>query len=201
VSQPAPIAVPRADLLTRGGEPADSDLLRRHLHGDPDAFSTLFRRHKQDLWAVAIRLLGDVDRAAEAIQDAMVLAVRNGPDFGGGDAATTWLYRVVVNVCVDRMRRSAPPAGDGTVTAALRRLVIEQQSALVLIDMLGFSVADASMILGISVATVLSRSARGRQRLLTELTHANQPGLSRTLQLGRDAAIDGGAVACHGVSR
>lgn len=158
----------------QGGEPTDPDLIRKHLQGDPDAFSALFRRHKQELWAVAIRLLGDVDRAAAAIQDAMILAFWQRPEFGGGDAVTTWLYRIVVNVCLERMRRSPAAASDWDLMAALRDLAVEQQSALVLVDMLGFSVADASMILGVSADTLVSRRARGRARLVTELTRAQQ---------------------------
>jgi RNA polymerase sigma-70 factor, ECF subfamily len=169
VGRSSPSTAPEGEVSARTGEPTDADLLCRHLQGEPDAFSSLFRRHKQELWAVTIRLLGDAGLAAEAIQDAMILAFWNGPEFGGGDAITTWLYRIVVSVCVDRMRRCPPPAGDGDVMAALRHLAVEQQSALVLVDMLGFSIADAAAILGVSADTLLSRCARGRARLLTEL--------------------------------
>jgi RNA polymerase sigma-70 factor, ECF subfamily len=168
-------AAPLRAVSARGDEPADADLLGRHLQGDPDAFSSLFRRHKQELWAVAIRLLGDVSLAAQAIQDAMILAFWKAPELGGGgDVVTTWLQRIVVNVCLDRMRSFPPPASDGDVMAALRHLDVEQQSALVLVDMLGFSEADASEILGVSADTLLSRRARGRARLVTELTHLQQ---------------------------
>jgi RNA polymerase sigma-70 factor, ECF subfamily len=170
----SPTAEGEGEASAQGGEPTDPDLIRKHLQGDPDAFSALFRRHKQELWAVAIRLLGDVDRAAGAIQDAMILAFWNGPEFGGGNAVTTWLYHIVVNVCLERMRRSPPAASDWDLMAALRQLVVEQQSALVLVDMLGFSVADASTILGVSADTLLSHRARGRARLVAELTHAQQ---------------------------
>jgi len=167
-------AAPLRAVSARGGEPADAELLARHLQGDPDAFGSLFRRHKQELWAVAIRLLGDVGLAAQAIQDAMVLAFWKVPELGGGDVVTTWLHRIVVNVCLDRMRSFPPPADDGDVMAALRHLDVEQQSALVLVDMLGFSVADACEILGVSADALLSRRDRGRARLVTELTHLQQ---------------------------
>lgn len=104
----------------------------------------------------------------------MIQAFWNASEVGGGAAVTAWLYRIVVNVCLDRMRSSPSPASDGDVMAALRHLVVEQQSALVLVDMLGFSVADASEILGVSADTMLSRRARGRARLVRELTHAQQ---------------------------
>lgn len=166
-------AAPQGPVSARGGEPADADLLGVHLQGDPDAFCTLFRRHKEDLWAVAIRMLGDAGGAAGAIQEAMVQAFRKEPESVGGYAVTTWLCRVVVSACLGRMRRS-PPASDGHVMAALRRLVVEQQAALVLIDMLSFSVADASTILGVSADTLVSRCDRGRAQLVAELRHDQQ---------------------------
>ena len=106
----------------------------------------------------------------------MILAFWKAPEFGGGDAVTTWLYRIVVNVCLERMRRSPTAASDWDLMAALRHLVVEQQSALVLVDMLGFSVADASIILGVSADTLLSRCDRGRARLVAELRHELQSG-------------------------
>jgi RNA polymerase sigma-70 factor, ECF subfamily len=174
LTSPSPSAALQGAFSAQGGEPTDAELLRGHLQGDPDAFSALFRRHKQELWAVAIRLLGDVGRAAEAIGDAMVLAFWRPPDFGSGEDITIWLYRIVVNVCLDWMRRSPPPASDGDVLAALRHLAVEQQAALVLIDMLGFSLPDASRMLGVSAGTLFSWRARGRVHLLSELTHAEQ---------------------------
>jgi RNA polymerase sigma-70 factor, ECF subfamily len=154
----------------------DADLLGMHLQGDPDAFGALFRRHRQGLWAIAIRMLGDVERAADAIQGAMIAAVwtASASDPHSGDDVKTWLYRILVNMCLDRMRRATPDASSLDEMAAMRHLVVEQQSALVLVDMLGFSVADASHLLGVSERTLRSRCARGRARLLAALTHVQQ---------------------------
>jgi RNA polymerase sigma-70 factor (ECF subfamily) len=179
-------------------QPTDSDLLRRHVSGDKDAFGQLFLRHRDRLWAVALRTLGDADDAADALQDAMISAFRRAADFRGDSAVTTWLHRIVVNACLDRMRRKAArPATTGMdertldalargpahpdhaaatdtsldVLAALRTLAFEQRAALVLIDMLGYSVADAAEVLGVSPGTVKSRCARGRARLLPQLAH------------------------------
>jgi RNA polymerase sigma-70 factor (ECF subfamily) len=173
-------------------------LLRRHVNGDADAFGLLFIRHKDRLWAVAVRALGDPEEAADALQDAMISAFRQASGFRGDSAVTTWLHRIVVNACLDRLRRRAarptvsglderamdvlspgpvtPDAGDSAdtaldVTAALRTLPPDQQAALVLVNMLGYSVADAAGVLGISPGTVKSRCARGRARLLPRLAH------------------------------
>src|SRR5450432_493126 len=179
-----------------GDWPSDLDLLRRHAAGDNEAFGELFRRHRDRLWAVALRTVGDPEEAADALQDAMVSAFRRAGDFRGESAVTTWLHRIVVNACLDRLRRRAArpavPAGsdqalealapqDGDharatetrldVDAALQTLSPEQRAALVVVDMLGFSVADAAVILDISPGTIKSRCARARARLLPHLSH------------------------------
>ena len=90
----------------------DRDLLAAHVAGDPAAFGVLFRRHRDRLWAVALRTTGDPEDAADALQDAMVSAFRRAGSYRGDDAVTTWLHRVVVNACLDRLRRSKVRAAD-----------------------------------------------------------------------------------------
>jgi RNA polymerase sigma-70 factor (ECF subfamily) len=197
---------------------SDAQLLERHTEGDPEAFGLLFLRHRDRLWAVALRTLCDPEEAADALQEAMISAFRRAGDFRGDSAVTTWLHRIVVNASLDRLRRkaahAASPVGDeGTldllatqgrlpattdpashrdttldVEAALRLIPPEQRAALVLVDMLGYPVADAAAVLDISVGTVKSRCARGRARLLPYLEHlrggpaadpAGEGGISR----------------------
>ena len=178
------------------GQTSDAELLRRHVGGDTEAFGELFRRHRDRLWAVALRTVCDQEEAADALQDAMLSAFRRAADFRGESAVTTWLHRIVVNACLDRLRRraarpafagdenalaalAAPDGADSVaatatrldVDAALRMLPPPQRAALVLVDMLGFSVADAADILGISPGTVKSRCARSRARLLPLVEH------------------------------
>jgi RNA polymerase sigma-70 factor (ECF subfamily) len=186
------------------GEPSDGALLRQHAHGDPEAFGLLFKRHSGRLWAVALRITCDPDDAADALQEAMISAFRRAGDFRGDSAVTTWLHRIVVNASLDLLRRrSARPvawSGDPDelpvpdprsmhdssaatdsrldVNAALRMLPPPQRAALVLVDMLGYPVAAAALILGVSEGTVKSRCARGRAKLLPRLSHlrADYPG-------------------------
>ena len=87
------------------GERSDLDLLRAHVAGDRDAFAELFRRHRDRLWAVALRTIGDREEAADALQDALLSAHRSAARFRGEAAVTTWLHRIVVNACLDRIRR------------------------------------------------------------------------------------------------
>ncbi|WP_243058297.1 RNA polymerase sigma factor SigM [Nocardioides sp. SR21] len=85
-------------------EPTDHDLLRAHVDGDPDAFGILFHRHRDRLWAVALRTMGNREDAADGLQDGLVAAYRRAGTFRGDAAVTTWLHRVVVNACLDRIR-------------------------------------------------------------------------------------------------
>src|ERR1700724_969530 len=87
--------------------PSDQELLRRHVAGDNEAFGELFRRHRDRLWAVALRTVCDPEEAPNALQDAMVSAFRRAADFRGESAVTTWLHRIVVNASLDRLRRRA----------------------------------------------------------------------------------------------
>ena len=93
---------PREGLLD---EPDDRALLHAHLDGDPEAFSRLFIRHRDRLWAVALRTTGDREEAADALQDALIAAFRRAESYRGDAAVTTWLHRIVVNACLDRLRR------------------------------------------------------------------------------------------------
>ena len=176
--------------------PSDAELLRRHVAGDSEAFGELFRRHRDRLWAVALRTVGDPEEAGDALQDAMISAFRRAGDFRGDAAVTTWLHRIVVNACLDRLRRKAArpavSAGDEQafealvaqdsdparttdtrldIHAALQILPPQQRAALLVVDMLGFSVADAAIILDTSQGTVKSRCARARARLLPHVAH------------------------------
>jgi RNA polymerase sigma-70 factor (ECF subfamily) len=169
--------------------PDDKALLAAHVAGDPDAFAELMRRHRDRLWAVALRTLGDREEAADALQDAMISAFRSSDRFRGDAAVTTWLHRIVVNACLDRLRRRqsrptvpladtdpAPVAAVDSdtaldVRAALARLPDEQRIALILVDVQGYSVSEVAAILRIPEGTVKSRCARGRVRLAALLGH------------------------------
>ncbi|MFI9327627.1 RNA polymerase sigma factor SigM [Kitasatospora sp. NPDC052868] len=193
--------------MTDGADRTDDDatLLARHVAGDREAFGLLVNRHRDRLWAVALRTLGDREEAADALQDALVSAFRSAHTFQGRSAVTTWLHRIVVNACLDRARRtatrrtkpldddpqrldslvgSAEPADSPVVraevrrevTAALAELPVEQRAALVLVDMQGYPVAEAAELLGVPVGTVKSRCARGRARLLPLVRHLREDG-------------------------
>jgi RNA polymerase sigma-70 factor (ECF subfamily) len=195
--------------------PSDAELLRAHVEGDPHAFAELVRRHRDRLWAVAIRTIGDREDAADAVQDALLSAHRAAARFRGESAVTTWLHRIVVNACLDRMRRRQAhptvPLPDGThsddgpprgpepaapildhdtalvVRQALAALPIEQRAALVLVDVQGYPVLEAAEILGVAEGTIKSRCARGRARMAISLGHLRRG----SDEAGRDAGHAG----------
>jgi RNA polymerase sigma-70 factor (ECF subfamily) len=189
--------------VTEPPESTDRQLLRAHVDGDSEAFGVLVRRHQDRLWAVALRTTGNPDDAADALQDALVSAFRRAGSFRGDAQVTTWLHRIVVNACLDLLRRRTAkatqpiPDDDRTpalsettgpsdvsdvterradVMAALGQLPDEQRAALVLVDMEGYSVDEVAAILDCAPGTVKSRCSRGRARLAPLLTqYARNP--------------------------
>ncbi|GAA3608485.1 hypothetical protein GCM10022223_25620 [Kineosporia mesophila] len=181
--------------MSDDGEVDDRRLIAAHLTGDPDAFSTIVRRHADRLWAVALRTTGDPEEAADAVQDAMVSALRYADHYRGDAAVSTWLHRIVVNAALDRMRRRAArpsvPLGERDVItgidehgatvarldvrSALNKLPEAQRVALVLVDLDDVPVAEVAQMLGVAEGTVKSRCSRGRVAL-AQLLRGETPG-------------------------
>ena len=177
------------------GDLRDRALLADHLAGRRGAFDELVRRHQDRLYAVAVRTCGDREEAADALQDALLSAVRAAGSYQGQARVTTWLHRIVVNACLDRARRRAVrpttalprqlPADPRdllgeresalVVEAALRRLPQEQRVAVVLVHLQGLTVQEAAEVLGVPTGTVKSRCSRGRAGLAVELGHLRNP--------------------------
>jgi RNA polymerase sigma-70 factor (ECF subfamily) len=172
---------------------SDNELLARHAGGDAAAFGVLVARHRDRAWAVALRTLGNPADAADAVQDAFLKAYRTAGTFRGDALFTTWLHRIVVNACLDQLRRarsraavpldetaaaiadSADPVGrldlGHDVVAALQRINADQRVAIVLVDVEGFSVEEAAGMLDVPTGTVKSRCHRGRAQLAALLGH------------------------------
>ena len=166
----------------------DRELVERHVAGDGGvAVGELFRRHRDRMYAVAVRTTSNRELAADAVQEAFISAFRRADAYRGEAAVTTWLHRIVVNACLDRLRRERvavrreadlgeldlpdPHDDHGSadtrldVHAALAGLPEGQRLALVLVDMHGLSVAEAAHVLGVAEGTVKSRCFRGRAAL------------------------------------
>lgn len=176
----------------------DNALLAAHVAGDPDAFAELFQRHADRLWSLALRTLRHPADAEEVLQEAMLAAFRRAGSFRAEAAVGTWLYRIVLNACLDRLRRArARPtafAGDDVIAAlpspadgpeavvlqrelsdeieqALGQLSADQRTALILVDLDGYSIEEAALLLGCAPGTVKSRCSRGRAKLAPLLRH------------------------------
>ena len=168
---------------------SDADLLAEHLQGSPTAFGELVARHRDRLWAVALRTVGNPEDAEDVVQDAVIKAFRHADAFRGDAAVVTWLHRITVNTALDALRSAArrpqqtdrgldavdprDHVGRGEqqldVRAALARIPDEQRAAVVLVDMLGLSVAETATVLEVAPGTVKSRCFRGRARLAAML--------------------------------
>ena len=187
--------------LIGADERTDDELLAAHVAGDPNAFGLLFARHRNRMWAIALKTMRDPEEAADALQEAMIAAFRRAGSFRGESKVTTWLHRVVVNACLDRIRRNkvrkAYPLPEDpdrmselagstrtdeverhdlrqSLNAALGQLNTDQRTALLLIDVEGYSVEEAATVLGCAAGTVKSRCARGRARLARLLVHLRE---------------------------
>ncbi|WP_422743530.1 RNA polymerase sigma factor SigM [Mycobacterium sp. WMMD1722] len=188
---------------------SDAQLLAAHVAGERYAFDELYRRHRAQLARLAQTMTRHPEDAEEAVQEAMLSAHRCAATFRYDCAVGSWLYRIVVNACLDRMRRAKTqpttplldrdhPAGDPTghvdaslaVRQALMRLPVEQRAAVVAVDMQGYTVAETAALLGIAEGTVKSRCSRGRAKLAVALSdtggtprqrRAGGAGLRRTV--------------------
>lgn len=167
----------------------DAELLAAHVAGDRYAFEELFYRHHRQLYRLAQLTSRDPDDAADALQDALLAAHRTAHRFRNDSAVSSWLYRIVVNACLDRLRRNksrayselddqAGPVVDPTgrvdtaivIERALMRLPLEQRAAVVAVDMQGYSVAETARMLGVAEGTVKSRCSRARTKLAASLS-------------------------------
>ena len=156
----------------------DRDLVAAAQRGDQAAFMDLVRPRSNRLFAIALQILRDIDRAEDALQDALVIAWRDLRGLRDPDRLDAWLRRLLVNVCIrqaSRERRRAvnlralpidgPAARDDLLSIADRdqlergfgRLPPEQRAILVLHHFLGYAPSEIAETLGIPPGTARSR--------------------------------------------
>jgi RNA polymerase sigma-70 factor (ECF subfamily) len=187
---------------TAGEEGADEVLMLRVGQGDQPAFQVLMHRHLHRALALARRMSASASDAEEIAQEAFLRVWTSAPRWRAeGAAFRTWLYRIVVNLCLDRGRRKpfAPledagdpsdPAPDALaqleqqetvrrVAAAVEALPDRQRAALVLSYYEGLSNAEAAAVLGVSVSgleALLVRARRGLRGRLDGGPDDGEPG-------------------------
>lgn len=170
---------------------SEAELLRRAKHGDDQAFGRLVEPSIDPAYRLALRILGDVHDAEDALQDALYKAWKALPRFRGEAKFSTWLYRIVWRTCVDRTRRrdpaptevgsvSAPQEFDPearfeeaeerrTIEAALRRLPLPYQAVITLFYLEDLPLKEVAAILDLPVGTVKTHLHRARRALRTAL--------------------------------
>ena len=173
-------------------EDKDAALLARYGRGDAQAARELTARLTPLAFRVAVRMLGDRDEAEDVVQEAMLRLWRMAPDWRrGGARVSTWLYRVAVNLCTDRLRRrravaldDVPEPEDGhpgvsermiaadraaALEAELQHLPERQRQAVVLRHLEGLSNPEIGEIMDIGTEAVESLVARGKRALVAAL--------------------------------
>jgi RNA polymerase sigma-70 factor (ECF subfamily) len=156
----------------------DLDLVRAAQRRDQAAFVDLISARGDRLYAIAHRILRDVDRAEDALQDALVIAWRDLRGLRDPDRFDAWLHRVLVHVCIQQAvrerRRTAnlrvlpmdrPTGQDDLLTLAdrdqlergFRQIPPEQRAILVLHHVVGYTPAEIAETLGIPAGTARSR--------------------------------------------
>ncbi|MBR7620851.1 RNA polymerase sigma factor [Phenylobacterium sp. 20VBR1] len=176
----------------------DEELLTRVARGDPAAVRALAARKLPRLLALAGRMLGEVSEAQDVAQEAMIRAWRQAPVWTPGAARfDTWLHRVTLNLCYDRLRRrreiptETPPewpdegpapdrgleAADvgRRVAAAMAALPDRQREAVALCHYQEMTNIEAAAIMGISVDALESLLSRGRRALRAALSDMRAP--------------------------
>ncbi len=175
----------------------DAELVARAGRGDRAAAEALMARHLPRLMALARRMLGDQAEAEDAVQDTFMRLWTHAARWQPGRAKfETWLYRVTLNQCYDRLRRrttapldeamSVPDSAPGpaathentvlaaSIEAALAELPDRQRAAIALCHYQECGNIEAAEILGISVEALESLLARGRRALRTKLGYLRE---------------------------
>jgi RNA polymerase sigma-70 factor, ECF subfamily len=178
-----------------GGHDLDFELAQRHSRGDLRAFDEVYSRYAAMVYNLALRLSGDSDEAADLTQEVFLRVFRHLDGFSGRSALKTWVFRVALNHCRERLSRFRPPMqpigeeADDTgavrladprhgpeelavaadlgrqVARGLALLPVPFREAVVLRDLQGLSYQEIAAVLGVRVGTVRSRIARGREQL------------------------------------
>lgn len=187
-------APPRLTSQNGYGKLTDVELVRRATSGDKRALDVLVERHSPRVNRLAAQILGDLEEARDAAQESLVKLCTRLRQFRGEAQFATWLHRLVVNTCRDRLarqrvRRTEPlplddrPAGDESdpsravlltdlrrdLADALSRLSPTQRLAFVLRDSVGLSYEEISRVASIPVGTAKCYVHRARARLKVRL--------------------------------
>mgnify|MGYP006298554463 CR=1 FL=1 len=167
----------------------DSELIRNSKNGDMKAFQDLVERYQDKILWIAYQMIGDYEHARDISQEAFIRVYRSLDKFNFTSNFYTWLYRIVINLCIDFFRKQKPThnsvslsnigavqdKGDSVVKTierkelkeeineVLKLLPVKYKVVLVLRDIEGFSCKEIEQIVGYNHNTVRWRLFRARQ--------------------------------------
>ena len=180
---------PDAPAATVPPDIADGDLVAACLSGRPGAFDLVVERHQRTVYQLCYRFVANHEDASDLTQDVFLRAYRGLRNFRGQSSLSTWLYRIGVNVCLNRVSVKAPPtepiddrqhvdgqrerADDGVlrveraarVRAAIARLPRKQRAALILRVYHDMAHQEIAEVLGSSVGAVKANVFHALQNL------------------------------------
>jgi RNA polymerase sigma-70 factor (ECF subfamily) len=184
---------------------ADAALVKRCRNGDLGAFEDLYQQHARRLYNLARRMSGSTEDAEDLLQEIFLLAFRKLDSFKGDSALGTWLYRLAMNLCLDRLRSKAARYEQATTAledyhtqeasrashrelavsrldleAALAHLPEGCKAVFLLHDVEGFEHREIGEILGIAEGTSKSQVHKARMKIREFLTarHESAEGLA-----------------------
>jgi RNA polymerase sigma-70 factor (ECF subfamily) len=175
----------------------DDRVIEACREGDREAFRLLFETYKDKVFSIAVYSFGGDQAAASDVSQQIFLKLMTAiTQFRGDSAFTTWLYRMVVNACIDeqRKRRRFLPFGDSvpmskiedrrsqekhyarlevseSVQAAIKELTPKLRMPILLKYVEGLSYEEIATVMGCSKGTIASRLNRGHQKLAQRLSY------------------------------
>ena len=180
----------------------DGNVIEACQQGDRDAFQVLFETYKDKVYSIAVYSSGDRAVADDVTQQIFLKLFTAIRQFRGDSEFTTWLYRLVVNACLDerRRRRRLLPWGETVamrnpsekkpqekqyarlevaeaVQAAIGELKPKFRLPILLKYIEGLSYEEIASVMGCSKGTVASRLNRGHSQLAKRLAHLNNPAV------------------------
>jgi RNA polymerase sigma-70 factor, ECF subfamily len=186
-----------SNLMADESRLADTELVERCLNGDLGAFEDLYRQHSTRLYNLAFRMVGNAADAEDLLQDIFLTVYRKLESFRGASALGTWLYRLGMNVCLDRLRSKAARQDQATDTlderlggaqspgtlSGVSRIDLERaiaslpegsRAAFLLHDVEGFDHTEVGQMLGVAEGTSKSQVHKARLRI-REFLHQPAP--------------------------
>jgi RNA polymerase sigma-70 factor (ECF subfamily) len=181
------------------GDRLDRDLVERAQAGDRNAFAVLARTHADQLMAISQRILRDVGRAEDALQQTLVAAWRELPALRDPDRFEAWLQRLLVNACYAEARRwrtwnanvrvlsmdrstgvdeSMQLEQRDRVERGFRRLPADQRAILVFTHYLELSPTEIADRLAIPVGTVRSRLHYAHRAMRAVIEADDRPAIT-----------------------